>query len=117
MFNNRSFEKIESILNRTIKNIGLEQKIKEVKILSLWEEVVGEQISKHTKPLYIHKGTFFIETDSPIWSNEIGLLKKEIKEKLNKKIGTEIVKKIYLKVNKGNVSSCRLPDCNLERHH
>lgn len=94
MSQNKGFEKIGPILNKVIKKIGLKQRIKEETVLLIWKDVVDKTLSRHTKPSYIHRGILFVEIDSPIWSNEVSLLKEEIIKGLNKRVGEDIVKKI-----------------------
>lgn len=115
MSKKKDFERIGIILDKTIKNLGLEHRMKEERILQIWPDIVGEEISKHTRPLYIHKGTLFVGVDNPIWSNEVSLLKEEIKERLNQKTKKEVVKGICLKMRRRNVSPYRLSDYNSKR--
>jgi len=66
-----------------------------------WEEIVGKNISSHAKPAFFKYGKLFINVDSSSWLNELKFLKEKIKEKINKKLGTNKVKEIYFKINGG----------------
>jgi predicted nucleic acid-binding Zn ribbon protein len=98
MASKRGFEKIGTILKRVLKKKGLREGIDKERVISLWGEVVGKEISKHTRPLYIQNGILFIGVDTPIWGNEVSLLKKEIEERINLKIGRRVVKRISFRV-------------------
>ncbi|HAV43558.1 TPA: hypothetical protein DCX15_06050 [bacterium] len=111
----RDFEKIGSILERTIKNLGLEHQIEKEMIFQVWKDVVGEEINKHTKPLSLQKKMLVVEVDSPTWNNELNLQKKGIKKKINQIIGKNVIKDIYLKIGSRDVSSYWFPNCDFYR--
>lgn len=93
-----NFEKVGTILNGLIKKTGLEKRIREEMVLSIWKDVVGKMLSKHTRPSHIHNGILFIEIDNHVLSNEVNLLKEEMIKRLNDSIGCVVVKRICLRL-------------------
>ncbi len=91
-------KRIKGILNATLRRLGLEKRIREYAVLSLWDEVVGEGIASHTKPLKVYDGRLTVLVESPSWTQELTFLKNGIMERLNKSIGKGVIKDIYFKV-------------------
>lgn len=77
-----------------IKNSGLEKVLDQQNIIDVWDEVVGEKISKNAKAKSIEYGVLKVETISPTWRQELYLQKKDIVKKLNEKIQKKIIKDI-----------------------
>lgn len=93
--------RIKGILNATLRRLGLEKRIKECAILSFWNEAVGESIASHTRPIKVYDGRMTVLVESPSWTQELTFLKNRIMERLNKRMGKEVIKDIYFKI--GNI--------------
>jgi predicted nucleic acid-binding Zn ribbon protein len=91
------FENLNSALRSTIREMGLEKKIKERECLSVWEEVVGAKLASVSQAEDIRNGILYVSAKDPIWGQEIFNLKGLIIRKLNEKIGEEIVKDIKVR--------------------
>ena len=80
-----------------IREMNLEDKLREVNIISSWEEIVGKAISSRTSRIFIKDHILYVHLGSSVVRNELLMLRETIKEKLNEKAGSEIIKDIVLK--------------------
>jgi predicted nucleic acid-binding Zn ribbon protein len=80
-----------------IKEMNLGPKLKEISILSSWEEMVGKAISSRTDKVYIRAGVLYVHLKSSIVRNELMMIREGLREKLNNQAGEEIIKEIILK--------------------
>jgi predicted nucleic acid-binding Zn ribbon protein len=87
-------ESIGGILQNLLKNLGLEKRINEQKLILNWEKIVGNNIAEKTKAFKIEGKKLFVKVESPSWRNELFYLKKEIIEKLNEFAKQEVIKDI-----------------------
>ncbi len=76
-------QKIGDVLPQLIRKMGLEKGIEQYKALNIWHQVVGREISAHTKPGWVNYGILWVIVDDPIWHQELEFLKQQIVEKLN----------------------------------
>lgn len=67
-------------------------------IWKVWDEVVGPDISRNAKPLWIKDKRLKVTVSDPIWLQELKFVEKDIKEKLNKKLRRKAVEKIEFRV-------------------
>jgi predicted nucleic acid-binding Zn ribbon protein len=67
-------------------------------IWRIWDEVVGPAISKNARPLWIKNGKLKVTVSDPIWLQELQFVEKDIREKLNGKLGRKAVDKIEFRV-------------------
>lgn len=77
--------------------LGLADRLREADIWRLWPEVVGPTVAARAMPLRIIKGTLTVVVSSGPWKQELGFLKGMMKDKLNERLGGEVVKDIVLK--------------------
>jgi predicted nucleic acid-binding Zn ribbon protein len=80
-----------------IKEMNLEGKLREVNLISSWEEMVGKAISSKTKKVYIKEGVLYVHLSSSVVRNELLMLREVLRDKLNEKAGSEVVKDIVLR--------------------
>jgi predicted nucleic acid-binding Zn ribbon protein len=80
-----------------IKEMNLEGKLNEIKIINSWEETVGKAIASKTSKVYIKDQVLYVHLTSSVVRNELLMLRQALKEKLNEKVGCEVIKDIVLK--------------------
>lgn len=88
---------IKSIIDNTLKKMGLKSRALEYKVMELWEDVVGNTITKHTSVYELHRGVLFVHVDHPVWIQHLSFVALDIKNKLNKAVGAKVVKEIRFK--------------------
>lgn len=80
-----------------IKEMKLESKLNEIGLINSWEETVGKAISSRTTKVYIKDHVLYVHLNSSVVRNELIMLRQALKEKLNEKAGSEVIKDIVLK--------------------
>ncbi|HLN54534.1 MAG TPA: DUF721 domain-containing protein [Bacteroidales bacterium] len=80
-----------------IKEMNLGEKLNEVSIINSWEEIVGKAISSRTSKIYIKDHVLYVHLRSSVVRNELLMLRQALKEKINGKIGSELIKDIVLR--------------------
>ena len=80
-----------------IKEMNLDVKLSEVGVINSWEEIVGKAISSRTSKIYIKDHILYVHLSSSVVRNELLMLRQALKEKLNEKAGSEVVKNIVLR--------------------
>ena len=80
-----------------IKEMNLGGKLSEVGVISSWEEIVGKAISSRTTKIYIKEHILFVHLNSSVVRNELLMLREGLKERLNEKAGSEVIKDIVLR--------------------
>jgi len=88
---------IAEAVNDYIKEMHLDVKLNEVSVINSWEETVGRAISTRTTKIYIKDHVLYVHLSSSVVRNELLMLREELKEKLNQKAGSEVIKEIVLR--------------------
>ena len=90
-------QKIDEIVQQYLKALGVDGKLREVKLIKSWDDVVGRTIAKATRHIYIKDRKLFIELRSSVIRNELFLIREQLCEVLNKNAGEHVVDEIVLK--------------------
>ena len=67
-------------------------------LLSSWEEIVGKEIAKNTKVMYLSKNMLYVNVKNNIWLMELQSRSRYLILKINKFAKKIIVKRINFKV-------------------
>lgn len=90
-------EPMRELIDKMLRSYGLGPKLDEVKLVKVWENVVGPMISKHTRNIYFREGNLMVELDSAPLRQELSFAKTKLLEKLNQEMGKNIVQKLVIK--------------------
>ncbi len=77
-----------------MKYIGLDVRMQELQILSVWNDCVGSSIANFSTPIEIRKNKLFVSVENSAWRYELSLKKSEIIEKLNQNLKKKIIRDI-----------------------
>ena len=80
-----------------IREMHLEGKLSEIGIINSWEETVGKAIASRTSKIFIKDSILYVHLSSSVVRNELIMLRNELKQKLNEKAGSVVIKDIVLK--------------------
>jgi len=85
---------LKNDLDEFMEYIGLSEKMQDLKILKVWNECVGDTISKFSKPVEIKKNKLYVSVENAVWRYELSARKSEILERVNQIIKNKIIKDI-----------------------
>ncbi|MDP6725973.1 MAG: DUF721 domain-containing protein [Candidatus Marinimicrobia bacterium] len=87
-------QRLKNAIDIFLKNTGLEKGVNQNKAILIWDDVVGSKIAQNTTPEKAEHGVLTVKATSPAWRQELVFKKKEIINKLNKKLGEPIIREI-----------------------
>ncbi|PLX15092.1 MAG: DUF721 domain-containing protein [Marinilabiliales bacterium] len=93
----KNTQKIEDVIKEYLKALKIDDKLKEVKLIKSWDDIVGKTIAKSTSNIYIHNRKLFVKLNSSVIRNELFMLRDGLKKALNDKAGEDIIDDIILK--------------------
>ena len=85
---------LKRAIEEAIDGVGIKSALNQEAAVTLWSVVVGKVVSSVTKAEGVDSGTLTVRVESSVWRQELHMQKKEIINKLNKKIGTKTIKEI-----------------------
>ena len=92
---------MEQSLSEAIKDFvqtyRLDEKLNEMHLSRVWEQLMGKTIAQHTKELHISKKKLYIRFDSAALREELSYAKGKVIKMVNEKFGEEVVEDIVLR--------------------
>ena len=85
---------LKRAIEEAIEGAGIKSALDQENAVVLWGVVVGDVVSEVTKAEKVEAGTLVVRVETSVWRQELHMQKKEIINKINKKIGTNAIKEI-----------------------
>ena len=93
-----SLTPLKDVLGSLFKNGGLPFDLDDVRIWQVWEDAVGAIVARHAKPSWIKERCLRVRVSDPVWLQELRFQEHEIRERLNERLGKEVVQKIEFRM-------------------
>lgn len=95
--NKRSTEhtSLGEAINKILKAYRLDGKMKEIEVLSQWEELMGKAVAVRTKKISIRNKILYLELDSSVMREELLYGKSIIIQRINETAGEEIITDVW----------------------
>lgn len=91
-------EKLARAIGRAMRELNMDQRVKESRAMALWPEVVGELTAGRTRPLHVNRGTMVVAVASSAWANQLNLLKSRYLEGLAQHVGPGVIQDLRWRV-------------------
>src|SRR6266568_2687922 len=91
---NEGFRPLGNMLNAEARRLKLDGSLREASAVTLWPEVVGEQIAAATEAERVRDGVLYVVARSHTWAFELTFHREQILKGLNARLGRNSVKEI-----------------------
>jgi hypothetical protein len=89
---------IRDILDETVGALGLRDRLRAIRALLNWEEVVGKTVAAAAQPEALKEGKVFIAVKSNAWIQELRFQQQTILQRLNEHAGAPIFHELIFRV-------------------
>ena len=107
---------LSEVLRINLRSSGLAERLREAEIWRVWPEVVGATLACRAQPVRIINGTLTVAVSSSPWMQELRFMTAMMREKLNARLGAEIVREIVLKAGRVDAPPVEEPEEIIEPH-
>ena len=88
---------VKEAIDEFLEKNQLKEGVTKHQIASIWRATVGNAIARYTKRTELNNKKLTVYSSSPIVRKELMMLKTDILEQINKKIGQDLVKEIDIR--------------------
>jgi len=89
---------VNKLVEKFFREIGQEQRFRELKVFEVWEQLMGEEIRENARPVSVNQGRLLVVVRNSIWLTELGFARQKIKGKLNRALGKGTIKDITFRI-------------------
>ena len=92
-------ERVGDVVPQLLRDLGLDETARVLRVVERWEEAVGPQIARHCRPTALRGDTLEASVDSSVWCQELQMRAPEILEALRRALGDDAPGKLWLRVS------------------
>jgi hypothetical protein len=107
---------LSGVVQESLAGLGLAERLREAEIWRVWTDVVGATLACRAQPLRIINGTLTVAVSSAPWMQELRFMTSMMKEKLNNRLGAEVVREIVLKAGRVDAPVADAPEVIIAQH-
>ena len=96
-------ESIARVLPALLRELGLEAGVLGWRAVTEWPDAVGPPIARRTRAVSFQDGTLRIEVEGSAWRYELEVLKRQLLQKLNRHLGSELVRELEFIQARGGI--------------
>ena len=96
-------EALSLVLSRLLQRLGLEDELRGWRAVEDWARVVGPRVARHTRAIAFEHGVLRVEVEGSAWMHELGYLKRQLIEAINRTLGSPRVRDIRFVVPRKGV--------------
>jgi len=90
-------ETLATVIAQFLKNNKLQKPLAEKHAIDAWQTVLGKNVMDYTHELQIKNGILYASITSSVLRHDLFMQREEIRNRLNKNVGFEIIKKIVFR--------------------
>jgi predicted nucleic acid-binding Zn ribbon protein len=85
-----------AVLDRLVKARGWKRPAAEATVFGRWEQVVGEDVAAHCRPVKLENGELTVEAESTAWATQLRMLAGKLLIRIAGEVGNNVVKKLHI---------------------
>lgn len=85
------------VLSEYKKEMNIENKLKEVKLINSWEDIAGKAIARRTDKVFLRGSTLVICLNSSIVRNELLMIRESLIKRMNELAGEQLIDSVELR--------------------
>jgi predicted nucleic acid-binding Zn ribbon protein len=97
----RAPARLGEVLRAAIARLPVARQLADHALWVHWDDVVGQTLAAHARPLRLRRGVLFVAVDSPEWMQELQFLKHELRERLNARLERTVVREVFVVLETG----------------
>lgn len=85
---------IELILRRVLSDLGWNAGMNSGRVLEEWDEIVGERLATHCRPVSFEDGVLVVSASSSAWAAQLRLLTPQLVTTIEEHVGSHVVSEL-----------------------
>ena len=94
---NSNMNSLSTIMRKILKNPKLSKRLDNIKIIEIWNELIGSNLEKYVLDSKVYKGRLYIKLKSSTLRNEFTYKKSELLKQINNRFGKQVIDDIIFK--------------------
>lgn len=92
----KEFFQASDLMKAGLQRVGVQKAVREKTAIVLWAEVVGDKTASVARIDSVRDGVIFVNCRDSLWAQQLHFLRPVIIQKLNERLGKDVIKDIKL---------------------
>lgn len=88
-------DRVANALRQVVQRIDPDRRLPAYRVWTFWAEAVGASIAQRAEPAGFRDGVLSVRVAGAAWMQELQFMKDELRERLNTRLGTALIRDIY----------------------
>ena len=85
---------IESVLKKVLGNLGWNAGMSAGRVLEEWDDIVGERLAAHCRPVSFEEGVLVVSASSSAWAAQLRMLTPQLITTIEQRVGSHVVSEL-----------------------
>ena len=90
------FKSIDEILNKLLREQGLETPLRQKRIIDSWDEVTGTLVARYTGDKFIKNQTLHVKITNPALRQDLSMMRSQLVTRLNAAVGAMVISDVHI---------------------
>ena len=90
----RKPQSLSDVLNRYLREEGLETPLLQHRLLDAWDDVVGKMVARYTLEKRIQNQTLYVKISNPALRQDLSMMRSQLVQRLNGAVGSMVISDI-----------------------
>ena len=91
-------ERVGSLVPRVLRDLGLDESARALRIEQSWERAVGAEVAAHCRPVALRNGVLEVQADSSAWCQTLRLRAPELQDRLAAALGGDAPRALWFRL-------------------
>lgn len=87
----RNVMTIRELLNKTLREEGLETPLLQKRLIDAWDDVAGRMVARYTQEKFIRNQTLYVRMNHPSLRADLSMMRTELVRKLNACVRSQVI--------------------------
>ena len=88
-------DRVADALRQVVQRIDPERRLAAYRVWTFWAEEVGPAVAARAEPAAFRDGVLSVRVAGAAWMQELQFMKDELRQRLNRRLGVELIRDIY----------------------
>jgi predicted nucleic acid-binding Zn ribbon protein len=85
---------LREVLAGVVRRPGWAPRLEGARVHGRWEEIVGDQLARHTEPVRLRAGVLVVRAESGAWATQVHYLGTQLAARANEVLGEGAVQRV-----------------------
>lgn len=85
---------IENVLKKVLGNLGWNAGMSAGRVLEEWDDIVGERLATHCRPVSLEDGVLVVSASSSAWASQLRMLSPQLITTIEEHVGAHVISEL-----------------------